>query len=78
MLEKEYEYYKKNKADLEATYKNEYIVIVGESVIGHYSDKHIALQETLKSYKEGTFLIKNCTAGDGNMMRYYSRVSVAK
>ena len=63
MLEKEFDYYIANQKDLTAKYPNQYIVIVGESVIGAYPSFELALFESKKTMERGTFLIQHCLNG---------------
>ena len=63
MLEKEFKYYLKNQSKLVEDYNGKVIVIVGEEVIGVFSDKMEAYENSIKSHKAGTFLIIFCSPG---------------
>ncbi len=63
MLEKEFQYYLDNQDELVKNHNGKVIVIVGEEVINEYSDKMEAYLDSIKSYKEGTFLIILCSPG---------------
>ena len=63
MLEKEFKYYLKNQGKLVKDYNGKVIVIVGEKVIGVYSDKMEAYENSIKSHEAGTFLIILCSLG---------------
>ncbi len=77
MLEKEYEYYKKHKNELLTKYKDKFIVIVDEKIIGDYSSQEEALEGAVKEYELGTFLIQRVTdTDDETIQRFHSRVCV--
>jgi len=76
MLEKEYEFYQKNRLSLLERYENQYVVIFGEKVIGSYPDKDTAIIEAQKDHKVGTFLVQLCTRDEeSQVMRFHSRVA---
>ena len=75
MLEREYAYYQKHKADLDAKYENLYVVICGDQVLGAYPDQHTALREALKQHKAGTFLIQLCAPHQDHVQYFHSRVA---
>ena len=60
MLEKEFDYFLNNEKDLSSKYGGKYIVIVGEAVVAAYPSYEIALYESKKTMKQGTFLIQQC------------------
>lgn len=75
MLDKEYNYFKKNKARLLKQYANKFIVIKGEQVVGHYDSQEEALKESSQKYKLGTFLIqKVSSSADDTIQRFFSNV----
>ena len=57
MLEKEFEFYEKNKSVIREKYLGKQVVIVGDQIIGAYDDVDEAYQETIKTYTLGTFMI---------------------
>ncbi|MCL2793107.1 MAG: hypothetical protein FWD87_08435 [Spirochaetaceae bacterium] len=57
MLEREFEFYENNKAEIREKYLGKRIVIVGEQIIAAYDDIDEAYQETIKTYTPGTFMI---------------------
>lgn len=61
MLEKEYEYFKRNKDSLYEEYPNKYVLIVGESVIRAFGSMDEAYKYALEHYEPGQFLIDQCT-----------------
>lgn len=58
MLEKEYEFYKKNEKEYLAKYLNKYIVIKNDSVLGVYASMDEAITNTLVDNELGTFLVQ--------------------
>lgn len=57
MLEKEYDFYERNKTELRKKYLGKQVVIVGDEIIGAYDDLDEAFSETIKTYTPGTFMI---------------------
>jgi len=56
-LEREFEYYQKNMAEIREKYLGKEVVIVGEQIIAAYDGMEEAYTETVKTYKPGTFMI---------------------
>ncbi len=75
-LEKEFEWYLKNQADLVKKYDGKYIVVKDGKVIGEYKDLGPAIDETVaKGYEMGTFLVQKCSPGDQDTTAvFHSRV----
>ena len=57
MLEKEFKFYKTNRAEIREKYLGKQIVIVGNQIIAVYDDLEKAYLETIKTYTPGTFMI---------------------
>jgi hypothetical protein len=77
MLLKEFQYYRDHQEELIKKYNGKIIVIVGEIVVGEYSNKKEAYIESIKKYKPGTFLIIECTPGaDSYTIHQRSRIIV--
>lgn len=75
MLEKEFKYYLDHQDELLRKFKDRYVVIKGDEVIGDYPTEIQALTETRKEHEVGTFLIQRCTPGvDDYTETYHSRV----
>lgn len=75
MLEKEFKYYLDNQQELLALYENKYIAIVGNEVVGSYSNATEALYDTDSKFKPGSCLIQLCTPGNSAYsVRAYSRI----
>jgi len=64
MLDKEFNFFLENQDNLVSKYKNQYIVIVGNDVVGNYRSNEIALYEAKSKYEIGTFLIQHCIEGE--------------
>ena len=78
-LKKEFEFYLKHQNELLEKYKNRFIVIVGNNVVGAYDTNEEAFVEAKKNYKLGTFLIQKCTEGDSAYTYiFHSRVRFSK
>jgi len=77
MLEKEYKFYKDNSLRIQSEYKDKFIIIIGEEIIGAFNTKKAALAKTLKSHKLGTFLMQYVSDDSAiSTHRFYSRVYV--
>ncbi len=75
MLDKEYQYYKKHRAELLKQYRNKFIVIKEAKIIGSYPTEREAYEDTIKKHKIGTFLIQQCLSLEKNPPKtFYSRV----
>jgi hypothetical protein len=57
MLEREFEYYRKNMKGIREKYLGKEIVIVGEEIIAAYDDFEEAFFQTSKTYTPGNFMI---------------------
>lgn len=64
MIEKDFKYFRKNQKDLVKKYNGKYIIIKDGKVVSSYSTKNEALENALKEYKAGTFLMQLCSLGD--------------
>ena len=78
-LKKEFQYYLDNQKELVKKYKDRYIVIKGQQVIGDYPTEVEAYDETVKEHELGTFLIQLCLPGKESTTTtfYTNRVLVA-
>ena len=76
MLEKEFNYYLANQAQLVEKYSGNYLVIIGEEIVGVHKSDEEAYFESEKKYASGTFLIQYCESGDNSYTQsFHSRVS---
>lgn len=73
-LASEYRYYLDNKSELLKKYKDTFIVIKGDDVIGSYPTMEEAVEETKKTHDLGTFLVQHVIEGEEIVQRFYSRV----
>lgn len=77
-LERAFEYYLKNQADLVRRYDGKFIAIKDETVLGAYDDELTAIEETQKAVKLGTFLVQRVSTGDtAYTQTFHSRVAFA-
>lgn len=74
-LTKEFQFYIDNQQELTANYKNKFIVIVGEEVVGDYDNISDAYTESKKTYDLGTFFIKKTGLGKENYTQVINRCS---
>ena len=72
-IEKEFQYYQKNKVHFIKKYNGKYIVLMNKEVIGFFDSREKALIETQRKHKPGTFLIQ-LVSKEEEVQRYYSRV----
>jgi hypothetical protein len=78
MLEKEFKYYREQQSELLKKYNNRIVVIVGTEVVGDYDNYEQALFKTAEKYEPGTFLVQECTEGEGAYTQtFHSRVYFA-
>lgn len=76
-LEKEFNFYIKNQAELLKKYEGKFIVIKGEEVVGVYDSELSAYTEAQKKHELGTFLIQQCLPGKENYTQtFHSRVGI--
>ncbi len=66
MLEREEGYFKNNRRSLLAEYRDRFVVIVGEEVVGHYDDQWTAIKTESRDNKReiGSFLVRQVTETD--------------
>lgn len=76
-LKEAFDYYKKHQDELVAKYAGKFIVIVKDEVVGVYNTEMDAIQESLKQYKLGDFLVQFVEDGERNITQtFHSRVMV--
>ncbi len=74
-LEKEFQYYLNNQAELVKKYSGKFIVIKGEQVLGAYDSEIEAIEETSREHELGSFLVQKCEPGtESYTQTYHSRV----
>ena len=62
-LQQEFQYYLDNQEELVKQHNGKVLVIKGTDVIGVYDDEALAIDETVKTEKLGTFLVQRCSPG---------------
>lgn len=74
-LEKEFNYFIKNKEDLLKSFLNKFVVIINDKVVGSYDSQEKALREASKQHKAGTFLIQKVSTDDTDTtQKFFSMV----
>ena len=77
MLNNENDFYENHKSELREKYLGKRVVISNSEIKGVYDTDKEALEESLKTMKPGTFMIRLVTATDEErMQRFFSRVYV--
>lgn len=64
MLEREFQYYVNAQPELVKKFDGKHLVIVGDSVVGAYESRELALDSAYAQYKPGTFLVQLCTPSE--------------
>lgn len=62
-LEKEFQWYLDNQEELVKKYSGKFIAIKNYNVLGAYTERRDAIQETLKGHARGTFIVQKCSPG---------------
>lgn len=76
-MRKEFKYYIANQEQLAKEYNGKFIVIKNSQVIGAYDSELEAINETVKQYELGTFLVQKCEPGASSYTQmYHSRVAL--
>lgn len=74
-LQKEFDFFLKNRSELISKYAGKFIVIKNEKILGVYDTQLNAYQETIKTNELGTFLIQLCVAENKTSNQtFHSRV----
>lgn len=77
MIEKEFNFYLKNQAELVKNYNGKFIVIKNDQIIGVYNSHSEAYNESLKKNTIGSFLIQHCLSGsDSYTQTFHSQVII--
>ena len=76
MLEREYEFYEANRTELDAKYDGQFIVIVGDTVMGPFDSEVEAIQAaTAESHQPGTYLVQYCTTTEDTTQYFRTRAA---
>ena len=60
MLDKEYKYFNENRNRFIKKYKDKYIVIIDNKIMGAFDTMLEAITITVKNHELGTFFVKKC------------------
>jgi len=78
MLEQELQYYIDHQAELVAQYDGKFLVIKNLQVVGVYENLEGAYFDSIKKFEPGTFLIQECSPGNGGYTQtFHSRAVFA-
>ena len=74
-LKKEFEYYISNQKEMVKEYGGKYIVIKKRQVVAVYGSREEAVQESMKKYDLGSFLVQYVETGKRNTSQtFHSRI----
>lgn len=74
-LKREFDFYIGHQNELVEKYRDKYIVIKDDNVLGSYANVQEAIKETIRTEPLGTFLIQKCTPGETDYTQtFHSRV----
>lgn len=77
-LKSEFQYYLDHQDELVEKYNGKVLVIKGQKVIGVYDSDLQAVEQTIKEYPLGTFLVQKCEPGQESYTQtFHSRVAFA-
>ena len=74
-IDQAFGYYKANKESLLSKYKDKFIVIVDNKVVGTFDDKMGAVDWAAENYEVGTFLTQHVTKEE-EVIYFHSRVPI--
>ena len=74
-LTKEFQYYRDHQDEMVEKYNGKVVVIKDQQVLGAYDDEILAVAETQKDHKLGTFLVQRVSPGSRDYVQtFHSRV----
>lgn len=73
-LNKNFDYYVEHQSELVKKYNGEYVVIVGQEVVGHFKTLDEAFNFANKKYQPGEFLLHQVGEGSENYTTTISRI----
>ncbi|OHE63862.1 MAG: hypothetical protein A2001_01490 [Treponema sp. GWC1_61_84] len=76
MLEREYSFFDDHREELLTKYRNKFIVIIGEEVVGIFESLAEAYTSSISKYTGGTFLIQEVLPFEQSIQRFHSLVYV--
>lgn len=78
MLKDQFNWYLENQSDLVKKYNGKFLVIKDKAVVGVYDKEDIALIDAEKKFGLGSFIIQECSPGEGSYTQtFHSRVVFA-
>jgi len=78
MLEKELQYYIDHQDELVAQYNGKFLVIKDQQIVGVYDSLESAYFESVPKFEPGSFLIQECSPGEGSYTQtFHSRAVFA-
>jgi len=76
MLEKEFEFYQKNKEEILKSHLGKFVVIKDQKIQGSYNSREDALAKGKEKFKMGSFLIQHVVSDDSEeVQRFHSRIA---
>lgn len=75
LLQVEFDFYLENKDVFHQQYEGKFIVLKNKVVIGVYTDRMEAINETRKTNELGTFLVQHVVDSE-EQIRFHSRFSL--
>ena len=69
-----YDFFRANKDEYLKEYEGKYLLIFEKSLIDAFDDQLSAMEEALKTYEMGTFIVQHCVTDEDETMKFYSRV----
>ena len=76
MLKREFKFYRENQDKLVSKYKDKFIVIKNDKVIGVFEDELTAYIKTKKKHNLGTFLIQFFQPGKENYTQTFHSLAI--
>jgi len=77
-LDKEYQFFKENRGKFLTEYRNKFLVIKDQKIIGVYDTESEAYQKTIEKNKLGTFLLQQCVEEENEQKAiFHTRVIFA-
>jgi len=75
-LKEEFDYFLAHHDELVKEHNGKFVVIKGQAVLAFYDDEQVAIQETGKKHKPGTFIVQKVSPGEADYTKtFHSRVA---
>lgn len=77
-LQKEFDYYVKNREEFVKDYEGKYLAIKGEQILGVYDAQSEAIKETMQKHELGTFMVHLVKPDEDDDIKatFHSRVAI--